>query len=111
MTQDNTRKKLKIRVGDTVEVIAGKDKGHVGKVLLLDRVQMRLVVEGANMVHRHTKPNQANQQGGIIRMEAPIHYSNVLLYDSAEERGVRVRIDQTDPKEKRRVSVKSNNVL
>ncbi|MDA8164468.1 MAG: 50S ribosomal protein L24 [Desulfobacteraceae bacterium] len=64
---------------DRVEVIAGRDKGRVGKVLRVLPDQHRVVVEKINVVKRHTKPNMANQQGGIIDKEAPIHASNVML--------------------------------
>ena len=68
-----------IKSDDKVEVIAGKDKGRVGKVLLVDRKQNRVIVEKVNMVKRHTKPNQANQQGGIIDKEALIAMSNIMV--------------------------------
>ncbi len=68
-----------IKSDDQVEVIAGKDKGRVGKVLRVDRKQGRAVVEKVNMIKRHTKPNQAVQQGGIIDKEALIQLSNLML--------------------------------
>lgn len=69
---------MKIKKGDTVKVIAGKDKDKEGKVILVDRKNGRVVVEGINMVSKHTKPNAANQNGGIINKEAPIDISNVM---------------------------------
>lgn len=69
----------KIKLNDQVEVIAGKDKGLVGKVISAFRDQDRVIVEKVNMIKRHTKPNMANQQGGIIDKEAAIHVSNVIL--------------------------------
>ena len=75
---------LKIKKGDTVKVIAGKDKGKEGKVLLVDAKSSRVIVEGLNMVKRHSKPSTANQKGGIISKEAPMHISNVALVVNGE---------------------------
>ena len=69
---------VKIKKGDTVRVITGKDKGKEGKVLVTDVASQRVVVEGVNMVTKHQKPNGMNQ-GGIVHQEAPIHVSNVVL--------------------------------
>ncbi len=68
----------KIKKDDLVQVITGKDKGKEGKVLHVNTKKDTVVVEGVNMVSKHTKPNQQNQQGGIIEKEAPIHVSNVM---------------------------------
>ena len=70
---------LKIKKGDTVKVIAGKDNGKEGKVLSVDAKNGKVVVEGINMMTKHTKPSAANQQGGIVTTEAPIDASNVML--------------------------------
>jgi len=70
---------LKIKKGDTVKVIAGKDRNAEGKVISIDRKSHRVLVEGINMVTKHAKPSQANPNGGIIRKEAPIDISNVML--------------------------------
>jgi len=67
-----------LRRNDQVEVITGKDKGRVGKILRV-KSDNRAVVEKVNMIKRHTKPSMANQQGGIIEKEAPIHMSNLML--------------------------------
>jgi large subunit ribosomal protein L24 len=69
----------KIKLNDQVEVIAGKDKGLVGKVIRSFRDNDQVIVEKVNMIKRHTKPNATNQQGGIIEKEAPINVSNVML--------------------------------
>ena len=74
-------KKLHIKKGDTVYVNAGNDKGKTGKVLSVDPSKDRAIVEGINMVSKHTKPNSKQPQGGIIRQEAPIHVSNLNLID------------------------------
>ena len=69
---------LKIKKGDTVRVITGKDKGTDGKVVSVDAKRHKVVVEGVGMVTKHTKPSAANQNGGIIQKEAPIDWSNVM---------------------------------
>ena len=69
----------KIKKGDTVEIIAGKDKGQQGKVKSVDAKKAKVVVEGLNMVTKHSKPSQANPNGGIVEKEAPIDISNVML--------------------------------
>ncbi len=75
---------MKIRKGDTVKVIAGsyKDKGKIGKVLKVFPDKDRIIVEGINIIKRHTKPSQKNPQGGIVEKEAPIHVSNVMYYST-----------------------------
>ena len=70
---------FKIKKGDTVKVIAGKDKDKEGKVLSVDQKNNKVVVEGVNMITKHTKPSAANANGGIIQKEAPIDISNVML--------------------------------
>ena len=69
---------LKIKKGDTVKVIAGKDKDKEGKVIAVDPKKNTVLVEGVNMITKHTKPSMANQQGGIIHEEGPIDISNVM---------------------------------
>ena len=70
---------MKIKKGDSVVVIAGKDKGHDGKVVSVDTKNRKVVVSGVNEVSKHTKPSAANQNGGIVKKEAPIDISNVML--------------------------------
>lgn len=81
-----------IKKGDMVQIIAGRERGKTGKVARILRLKDRLVVEGLNMVKRHTKPSQKNPQGGIIEKESPLHYSNVLLLCPKCNRGVRVAV-------------------
>lgn len=69
---------LKIKKGDTVKVIAGKDKDKEGKVVSVDRKKSKVLVEGINMITKHEKPSAANQNGGIVQKEAPIDISNVM---------------------------------
>jgi large subunit ribosomal protein L24 len=73
------QKKLHIKKGDTVVVIAGESKGKEGVILSIDRVKNRAIVEGVNLVKKHTKPNAKSPQGGIIEMEAPLHISNLMV--------------------------------
>lgn len=69
---------MKIKKGDTVKVIAGKDKDKEGKVISVDSKNSKVLVEGVNMITKHTKPSAANQNGGIVQKEAPIDNSNVM---------------------------------
>jgi large subunit ribosomal protein L24 len=99
---------MKIRKGDTVEVISGKDAGKRGRVLVVDPARQRVVIEGVHMIKRHTRPNpQRRVQGGIVEREAPIHISNVMVIspDSGKptrvgfrilEDGRKVRVTKTD---------------
>ena len=109
--KQHKKRRATIRREDTVKVISGKDKGRTGRVITVDWKHERLLIEGVNMVTRHTKPNAANQQGGLINIEAPVHYSNVQLYNPTLERGVRVKIQTSDAGVKNRVCVKSGEVL
>jgi large subunit ribosomal protein L24 len=102
--------KFKMKKGDLVEVIAGKDKGKQGKVLGLLASKSRVLVEGVNRVKRHTKPSQKNPQGGILEKEAGIHYSNVLLVDPKTGKGGRIKIVAKGDK-KTRVFKKSGSEL
>lgn len=94
---------MKIKKGDTVRVIAGKDKDKEGKVTAVDRKKGRVTVEKVNVVTKHTKPSAANQNGGIIQMEAPIDASNVMYVHKGkvtrvgfkEENGKKVRFAKT----------------
>ncbi|MBQ4286848.1 MAG: 50S ribosomal protein L24 [Bacteroidales bacterium] len=94
-------KKLRIKKGDTVYVNAGNDKGKTGKVLEVIREKDRVVVEGINMVSKHTKPNAKTPQGGIIKQEAGIHISNVNLIDPASNKPTRVGYKMVDGKKVR----------
>ena len=82
--------KLHIKKGDTVYVNAGEDKGKTGRVLRVLVKENRAVVEGINMVSKHTKPNAKNPQGGIVKMEAPIHISNLNLLDPKSNKATRI---------------------
>jgi len=82
--------KMKIKSKDKVIVLAGKDKGKTGTVLRVLPKENRVVVSGINMVSRHTKPSQGNPQGGINRVEASLHMSNVAHVDPKDNKAVRV---------------------
>ena len=72
---------MKVKVGDKVKILAGKDKGKEGKVIQTLRKKDKVIVEGINMVKKHMKPNNANETGGILDVEAPIHVSNVKVIE------------------------------
>ncbi|MCH1583617.1 MAG: 50S ribosomal protein L24 [Flavobacteriales bacterium] len=76
-------KRLKVKKGDTVKVLAGGSKGKQGKVIMVDRKTDRVKIEGVNMVKKHVKPGPANPQGGIESAEAAMHISNVMVVDAA----------------------------
>lgn len=84
---------LKIKKGDMVKVIAGKDKDKEGKVIAVNRKKSTVLVEGVNMVTKHTKPSLANQQGGIIHQEAPIHISNVMYLHKGQPTRIGFKMD------------------
>lgn len=107
---------MKIRKNDNIVVIAGNAKGSTGKVLKVFPKLNRVIVEGVNLRKRHTKPNQANPQGGIIEMEAPIEASNVMLIDPKTNEPTRIGSkiiidDKTDKKKIVRVSKKTGEML
>lgn len=102
--------KLKIKSGDTVRVIAGDHKGSEGKVVRVYREKNKAVVEGVNMVSKHTKPSAKNPQGGIVKKEAPIHVSNLALVDAKTKTTTKVGFRQEGDK-KVRFSKKSNQVI
>ncbi|MBX7093255.1 MAG: 50S ribosomal protein L24 [Flavobacteriales bacterium] len=102
------QKKLNIKKGDTVLVLAGESKGKQGKVISIDRKKDRAVIEGVNVVKRHTKPDAKNPQGGIVEKEAGIHISNLMLVVG----GTPTRVGRKDEKGKSvRISKKSGEVI
>ena len=103
------RTKLKIKKGDTVKVISGADKGKDGKVIEIFTKTNRALVEGVNMVSKHTKPNATHPQGGIVKQEAAIHISNLMLVDA---KGNATRVGRKEVKGKiERYSKKSGEVI
>jgi large subunit ribosomal protein L24 len=102
---------MKIRKGDVVMVIAGDDKGKTGRVLAVDAEKQRVVVEKVNFVKRHTKARKQGVQSGIIEKEAPLHLSNVLIYDAKSGRGTRVGVRVLPNGRRERVSRASGETL
>lgn len=107
---------MKIKKNDNVIIIAGNSKGITGKVLKVFPKDNRVIVEGVSLRKRHTKPNQANPQGGIIEMEAPINVSNVMLVDPKSGKPIKIGSkviidDKTNKKKIVRVNKKSGEML
>ena len=103
--------KLKIRKGDTVKVIAGDSKGQQGKITEIIIDKNRAVIEGVNMISKHTKPNAANPNGGIVKKEAAIHISNLALVDPKSGETTRVGRKKIDAGKLVRVSKKSGEEI
>lgn len=93
----------RIRKGDMVVVIAGKEKGSRGKVLRILSKKNRVVIERIAMIKRHTKPTQQNQQGGIIEKEGSVHISNVMPLDPGSDKPTRVKVKAAEGEKRRRV--------
>jgi len=100
--------KLKIKTGDTVKIITGDDKGQEGKVVKILRDKNKAIIEGVNMVSKHTKPSAQNPQGGISKFEAPIHLSNLMLLEKGETTKVGYRMEGD---KKVRFSKKSKEII
>ena len=100
----------KIRKGDTVVVLSGKDKGKTGEVIRSMPKESKVVVSGVNVAARHRKPTQASPQGGIERKEAPLHVSKVAIADPKGGKPTRVRFEERDGK-KVRVAAKSGELI
>jgi large subunit ribosomal protein L24 len=99
--------KLHVKKDDTVIVITGKDKGKKGRVLAAYPRENRVLVEGVNIVKRHTRPNPKNPQGGIIEREAPIHVSNVMLVDPKTGKPTRIGYKVLENGKKVRIAKRS----
>ena len=100
----------KIRKGDTVVVLSGKDKGKTGEVVRAMPKEDKVIVSGVNVAVRHRTPTQANPQGGLERREAPLHVSKVAVADPKTGKATRVRFEERDGK-KVRVAVKSGELI
>ena len=102
--------KLHVKKGDTVKVLSGADNGKTGKITSVDREKGRAFIEGINLVSKHTKPSAANPQGGIVKREASVHISNLMVVDS---KGQASRIGRKLNKDGKlvRYSKKSGEVL
>lgn len=104
---------MHIAKNDKVIVIAGNNRGRTGEVLKVFPEKQRVIVKGVNMVKRHQRPSQKNPQGGIVEKEAPIHVSNVMLYDDKSGKGTRIRSERLNDEKasKVRISKKSGEVI
>lgn len=86
--------KLKLKKGDTVKVISGESRGQEGKIVSIDTVKERAIVEGVNMISKHTKPNAKNPNGGIVKQEGSIHISNLMLVEAGKTVRVGRRLNE-----------------
>jgi len=102
---------MNFKVGDKVVVISGKSKGTEGKIIKTFRNDNKVIVEGANMVTKHVKPNANNENGGIIKVEAPIDASNVMIIDPKTKKRTRIAKKIDEKGNKQRISVKSKEIL
>lgn len=103
--------KIKIKKGDLVAVISGEDRGKQGRVLRVDAARQRATVEGANIVSKSAKPSAKHPEGGIIKMEAPIHISNLNLVDPKTGKPTRIAIKRNDKGEKIRIAKRSGEEI
>ncbi|MCP4632877.1 MAG: 50S ribosomal protein L24 [candidate division Zixibacteria bacterium] len=94
---------MRIKKNDTVKIVAGNDRGKIGKVLVVFPEKDRVIVEGVNIIKRHTRPSQRNRKGGIISKEAPVHISNMMYYDS--KAGITTKIGSRVLKDGKRVRI------
>ena len=109
--KNNQQPKLHIRKGDTVKVLAGDDKGKEGKVLEVNREKRRALVEGVNMMTKHTKPSAGKPEGGITKVESFIHISNLMLIDPASGNATRVGRKLNDKGKLQRFSKKTGEII
>lgn len=106
-----TRIKTKIRKGDTVVVVTGRERGKSGKVLSVDTVNGKVLVEKLNMIKRHTKPNQKLRQGGILEREAPLAISNVMFLCPVTKKPTRLGIKRQADGRRARLSKRSKDLV
>jgi len=106
----NIPAKMHVKRGDIVRVIAGDDKGKQGKILVVERAKYRAIIEGVNMVSRHTKPNAQHPNGAIVKQEAHVHLSNLMLIDSKSNEATKIGRKLVNGKLKR-YSKKSGEII
>ncbi|SRR6056297_1370971 len=111
MSTEKSKIKIRIRKNDKVKVIAGKDKGKIGKVLDVYPDKHRILVENANIVKRHTRPSAQNKQGGIVEGEAAINWSNVMLVCNKCMSPVRIKMHQLEDGKRVRICRKCNEII
>lgn len=104
-------RKSRIRKGDTVVVISGRERGKSGKVLSVDLAAGKVIVEKLNIIKRHTKPSQKAKQGGILEREAPIAISNVMFFCPVTQKPTRVGVRRLEDGRRVRFSKKSNETV
>ena len=109
--KNNQQPKLHIRKGDTVKILAGDDKGKQGKVLEVTREKRRALVEGINMMTKHTKPSAGKPEGGILKVESFIHISNLMLIDPASGNPTRTGRKLNDKGKLQRYSKKTGEII
>ena len=102
---------IKIKKDDKVKIVAGKDKGKIGKVLKIEKKDNRILVENINMTKRHSKPTAQNRQGGIIEQEAPIWAANVMLMCNKCMMPIRIKMQHLEDGKKVRVCRKCNEII
>jgi large subunit ribosomal protein L24 len=112
----NTKKKIKLKRNDNVKVIAGKDKDATGRLLHIDYIKERAIVEGVNLITKHQKPSRTNQRGGIVSKEAPIHVSNLMYLHQGKPTRIGYRITVTESGgvkqvQKQRVAILTGDVI
>lgn len=107
----NVKNKLKIKTGDLVVVITGKDKNKKGKVIKVNPSKNTLLIEGINLAKKHYKPSQALPSGGVFQVEKPIHYSNVLIVDPKAELPTKVGYKILEDGKKVRFARRSGEII
>lgn len=110
-TKTPVRHKIHVRKGDTVQVIAGRDRGKVGEVLTVIPKTSQVIVQGVNIRTKHVKPQQEGESGQIVTQEAPIHSSNVMLYSEKEKVASRVAYTFTEDGRKVRMLKKTGEII
>ena len=109
--QINKQPKLHIKKGDKVKVLTGNDQGKTGEVLAIDPAKLKATVEGVNVKSKHQKPSATNPNGGIIKKEAPIHISNLMLLDPATGEPTKVGRKQDENGKLQRYSKKTGEII
>lgn len=109
--ETNQRYKMHVKKGDTVQVIAGRDKGKVGEILRTLPKDSKVVVKGVNIITKHVKPKQEGETGQIVTFEAPIHSSNVMLYSSKQKIASRICYTFNEEGRKVRMLKKTGEII
>jgi large subunit ribosomal protein L24 len=105
------KKKLHVKTGDTVKVLAGDERGKTGRIIAVDTDKQKVTIEGLNLVTKHQKPSAQNPQGGIKKVEAPIHASNVALVDPKSGETIKVGRRKNSEGKTERYSKKTGEVI